>query len=155
MDQWTINEEFPYISVEVVDENHLKLTQERFYLNNANIKEKNQTLMLVALKNKKDILGMSDFKNYPKVNYGAYGFYRVLCNEDLLYKINGMLEEKLLEPRDRLNIINDFFSLTLANNLQFNDFLSFVRYFQDEENYEILSSILEGLNEFQSIFLKK
>ncbi|TBU09241.1 ERAP1-like C-terminal domain-containing protein [Hamiltosporidium magnivora] len=135
-DQWTINEEFPYISVEVVDENHLKIEYE------------GKKSMLVALKNKKDILGMSDFKNYPKVNY-------VLCNEDLLYKINGMLEEKLLEPRDRLNIINDFFSLTLANNLQFNDFLSFVRYFQDEENYEILSSILEGLNEFQYIFLKK
>ncbi|TBU02621.1 M1 peptidase [Hamiltosporidium magnivora] len=168
MDQWTAKEGFPYISVEMVDENHLSLKQERFYLNNVNIKEKNQSHwfipvrigfqneenILVEMKNKKEILVESDFKKYFKVNYGAYGFYRVLYKGDLLYKIQGMLEEKMLEPRDRLNIINDFFSLTMANYFQINDFLLFVRYFKDEENYEVLSSILGGLNELKSIFYK-
>jgi len=162
MNTWIKQVGYPLIEIQVKD-SKLKLSQRRFLLeNNGKTKQGNWIIPLsVRMENKvitklmKKPMTIPYDVNWFKVNDGQKGFYRVKYDENALEVLGKLIEEKTITNVDRWSIHHDLFALCLSNQISFRDYLDFVRHYEDEDDYVVLSDILGSLNFFYTILSKE
>ncbi len=81
-----------------------------------------------------------------KVNTGQTGFYRVLYEDaNDLQTLGKKIADRALPAEDRWGLQNDLFHLCLSGESNFEDYLSFLKYYEEETAYLPLSSIADNL----------
>ena len=82
-----------------------------------------------------------------KVNYGQSGFYRVKYREkDNLQELGKrILSKDLLPPEDRWGLQNDLYALVRSGDVSLADYLNFLSYYKEEDNFLPLISIAGNL----------
>jgi aminopeptidase N len=81
-----------------------------------------------------------------KVNYGQSGFYRVKYGEKgNLQELGKRILSKDLLPEDRWGLQNDLYALVRSGNVSLGDYLSFLSYYEEEDNFLPLMSIADNL----------
>ncbi|MGC1425876.1 MAG: M1 family metallopeptidase [Nitrosotalea sp.] len=162
MNTWVRQIGYPVIDVQVKD-SKLRLSQRRFLLeNNGKAKQGNWIIPLsVRIGNKvvnklmKDPVTIPYKAEWFKVNDGQKGFYRVKYDENTLEALGRRIEEKSISNVDRWSIHHDLFALCISNQISFKNHLSFVRHYQDEDDYVVLSDIISSLNFFYTLLSKE
>ncbi len=84
--------------------------------------------------------------NWFKVNDGQKGFYRVMYDEASLDRIGNLVAEKRISNLDRWSIHNDLSAMVLAGKYPLKYYLDFVRHYEEEDDYVVLSDIIGFLN---------
>jgi tricorn protease interacting factor F2/3 len=87
-------------------------------------------------------------QNWFKVNYGQKGFYRVKYDQSARDALGVQVEEKTISNVDRWSIHHDLFALCISGQVSFREYLDFVRHYEDEDDYVVLSDIISSLNFF-------
>jgi len=84
-----------------------------------------------------------------KLNPSFVGFYRVLYSPEDLERLCAAIKTKNLSPLDRLNVLDDVFSLISAGQAQTVDGLRLLQAFKGEDSYvvwNIISNSIKSLN---------
>lgn len=157
IDPWIKRDGFPYLIVEDMGL-QLRLTQKRFTVGY----EKEDQPWPIPVKilwmdpepwNTSFIMTtevMEIKKESPlyKLNDGVSGFYRVLYPEGVLER----LLDRSLTAVNRMNLLSDQFKMARALKAPLGPILSLLSKLQDEDNYEVLSSMVSNLKSSQSAF---
>ncbi len=162
MNTWVRQVGYPVIEAKIKD-SKLKLSQSRFLLeNNGKAKQGNWIIPLsvrtgdkVITKLMKGPITIPYKEDWFKVNDGQKGFYRVKYDKDALDSLARQVEEKAISNVDRWSIHHDLFALCISNQISFRDYLDFVRHYEDEDDYVVLSDIIASLNFFYIILSKE
>jgi len=85
-------------------------------------------------------------QNSCVVNYGRTGFYRVKYDEDILFDLKSLIENKEISHIDRWAIQYDLFALCMSGNESVKNYLSFSDAYYEEDNYLPLMNIARNLN---------
>jgi len=100
----------------------------------------------VLLENRTQTLELAPGTIAVKVNAGQTGFYRTYYPESADQEALGRLvAKKDLKAEDRWGLQNDMFSLVRANVMSFDDYFSFLDFYEAEEAFLPLSSIDDNL----------
>ncbi|MHA1332090.1 MAG: M1 family metallopeptidase, partial [Candidatus Hodarchaeales archaeon] len=70
-----------------------------------------------------------------KVNYEQAGFYRVKYDKEELEKLGELISKKQLSVKDRFGLINDMYAFLRSGDYSIDDFLQFLKYYEDEDEY--------------------
>jgi tricorn protease interacting factor F2/3 len=162
MNTWVRQVGYPVIEAKVKD-SKLRLSQSRFLLeNNGKPKQGNWIIPLsVRIGNKtvtklmKGPITIPYKADWFKVNDGQKGFYRVKYDKDVRDALGTQIEEKTISNVDRWSIHHDLFALCISGQISFRDYLDFVRHYEDEDDYVVLSDIIASLNFFYSILSRE
>ncbi|MDE1770365.1 MAG: M1 family metallopeptidase [Thaumarchaeota archaeon] len=162
MNTWVRQIGYPVIETEIKD-SKLKLSQKRFLLeSNGKIKQGNWIIPLsVRMGNKVVTKLMKGQMTIPynadwfKVNDGQKGFFRVKYDQIALDSLGRLIEEKTISNVDRWSIHHDLFALCISNQISFRDYLDFVKHYEDEDDYVVLSDIIGSLNFFYTALSKE
>ncbi len=162
MNTWVRQIGYPVITATVKD-SKLRLSQSRFLLeNNSKPKQGNWIIPLsvrtgnkVTTKLMKGPVTIPYKDDWFKVNDGQKGFYRVKYDKEALDSLAKQVEEKTISNVDRWSIHHDLFALCVSNQMSFRDYLDFVRHYEDEDDYVVLSDIIGSLNFFYIILSKE
>jgi len=87
--------------------------------------------------------------DWIKLNPDFVGFYRVLYSPDDLERLCSAIKTKTLSPLDRLNVLDDVFSLISAGKAPTVDGLRLLQAFKDEDSYvvwKIINNSVRSLN---------
>ena len=79
---------------------------------------------------------------WVKVNPEFSNFYRVRYSEDMLDKFSISIEEKLLSPMDRLNLVDDLFALIRTGYVPSDIGLRFLWNYENEDNPNVCPPIM-------------
>ncbi len=90
--------------------------------------------------------------SWIKLNYGQSGFYRVKYDEKDIEKLKPLISEKELPPLDRWGIQNDLFHLSLNGQVTVDRYLDFIKCYEKEDNYLVLSDIYSNLLHIHNVF---
>jgi len=106
------------------------------------------------------------------INHESVGFYRVM-NTKLIKKLQSnkqqtvpeevelennmtksgvVISESILNARNRLNVLNDVYALSYNNYTNLENFITLLEYYNNENNYDVLSSIFTKLLSLRNIF---
>ncbi len=137
----------------------IKLVQKRLLLeNNGNSKPGNWIIPLSVragnrtfTKLMKGSVIIPKTHDWFKVNEGQRGFYRVKYDQDNLDVLGTLVEEKSISNVDRWSIHHDLYALCLANQIPFRQYLDFVKHYEQEDDYVVLSDIVSSLNFFHGL----
>lgn len=143
MNIWTSKPGYPVIKASLVEDN-LELTQERFFsspISKAQNKSKTIWEVPVAILE----------EEYTKINIGETGFYRTAYSKELLEKLKFPVENKKLQPIDRLGIIRDLFALAEAGTIPTTDALDFIPAYKNEDNYTVWLELAMGLGRIEAL----
>ncbi|CUR52346.1 Membrane alanine aminopeptidase N [Nitrosotalea devaniterrae] len=162
MNTWVRQVGYPVIEAKVKN-SRLQLSQSRFLLeNNTKTKQRNWIIPLsVRMQDKTVTKLMKGPVTIPyksdwfKVNDGQKGFYRVKYDKDARDALGEQIEEKAISNVDRWSIHHDLFALCVSGQISFRDYLDFVKHYQDEDDYIVLSDIIASLNFFYIILSKE
>jgi len=89
-----------------------------------------------------------DANHWIKLNPGFSCFYRVRYSQSDLEKLMAAINNNALtNPIDRLNILNDIFSLIAAGRANTVDGLRLLQAFKNEESYVVWNSINSAIND--------
>ena len=162
MNTWVRQIGYPIIEAQVKD-SKLRLSQRRFLLeDNGKTKQGNWIIPLsvrtgdkVVSKLMKGPLTIPYNEDWFKVNDGQKGFYRVKYDETALESLGKRVEEKAISNVDRWSIHHDLFALCVSNQISFKNYLDFVRHYEEEDDYVVLSDIIGSLNFFYTILSKE
>jgi len=162
MNTWVRQIGYPVIEAQVKD-SKLRLSQRRFLLEgNEKTKQGNWIIPLsvrtgdkVVSKLMKGPVTIPYKADWFKVNDGQKGFYRVKYDETALESLGKRVEEKAISNVDRWSIHHDLFALCVSNQISFKNYLDFVRHYEDEDDYVVLSDIIGSLNFFYTILSKE
>ncbi len=162
MNTWVRQVGYPIIEAKIKD-SKLKLSQSRFLLeNNGKTKQGNWIIPLsvrtgdkVTTKLMKGPITIPYKEDWFKVNDGQKGFYRVKYDKDALDLLARQVEEKTISNVDRWSIHHDLFALCISNQISFRNYLDFIRHYEDEDDYVVLSDIIASLNFFYIISSKE
>ncbi len=162
MNTWVRQVGYPVIEAKIKD-SKLKLSQSRFLLeNNGKAKQGNWIIPLsvrtgdkVTTKLMKGPITIPYKEDWFKINDGQKGFYRVKYDKDALDSLARQVEEKTISNVDRWSIHHDLFALCISNQISFREYLDFVRHYEDEDDYVVLSDIIASLNFFYTISSKE
>ncbi|HEX5457748.1 MAG TPA: M1 family metallopeptidase [Candidatus Nitrosotalea sp.] len=158
MDTWVRQVGYPIIEANVKD-SKLRLSQSRFLLeNNKKTKQGNWIIPLSGRPGSKTVTKLMKgpvtipYKaDWFKVNEGQKGFYRVKYDKDARDALGTQIEEKTISNVDRWSIHHDLFALCMSGQVSFTDYLDFVKHYEDEDDYVVLSDIISSLNFFYTI----
>ncbi len=152
MAAWTGEPGYPIVHA-TVEENNVKLNQERFFLNRSHIKHPaTQTWHIPLLLNGDNAPQLLDktsasFKvadaDTFKLNAEQAGFYRVAYNATHLHRLSELISRGRVEPLDRLGILADVFEAAKAGYTDTDDALGLIGHYREEQNvavWEIISS---------------
>lgn len=162
MDTWVRQIGYPIIEAQVKD-SKLRLTQKRFLLEN-NTKPRNGNWIIplsvrtdnkVVSKLMKGPVSIPYKADWFKINDGQKGFYRVKYDETSLESLGKRVEEKTISNVDRWSVHHDLFALCISNQASFRNYLDFVRHYEDEDDYVVLSDIVGSLNFFYTLLSKE
>ncbi len=163
MDTWVRQIGYPVIDAHVKD-SKLRLSQRRFLLEtNGKTKQGNWIIPLsvrigdrvVNKLMKGSVIIPYKASEGFKVNDGQKGFYRVKYDETALEVLGSRIEEKSMSNVDRWSIHHDLFALCVSNQISFKNYLEFVRHYEDEDDYVVLSDIIGSLNFFYTLLSKE
>ncbi len=162
MNTWVRQIGYPVIEAQVKD-SKLRLSQRRFLLeDNGKTKQGNWIIPLsvrtgdrVVNKLMKGHVTIPYKEDWFKVNDGQKGFYRVKYDETALESLGKRVEEKAISNVDRWSIHHDLFALCVSNQISFKNYLDFVRHYEEEDDYVVLSDIIGSLNFFYTILSKE
>ncbi|KAM0688151.1 Aminopeptidase 2 mitochondrial [Conglomerata obtusa] len=88
--------------------------------------------------------------NFYKFNNEGTGFYRVMYeNHGNILKL---LENKELSAKNRLNIMNDLFQLSIGSYISYTIPIYASSFCKEENNSDVIFSVLGGLGEIKGIF---
>jgi tricorn protease interacting factor F2/3 len=100
----------------------------------------------VVTKLMKGPISISYNEDWFKVNDGQKGFFRVKYDQTALNALGRLIEDKSISNVDRWSIHHDLYALCISNQISFRDYLDFVRHYEDEDDYVVLSDIIGSLN---------
>jgi len=162
MNSWVRQVGHPVIETKLTD-SKLRLTQKRFLMEQ-NSKTKSGTWIIplsvrdgekITTKLMKGSVTIPIKSEWFKINNGQKGFYRVKYEDDALDKLACKIEEKKLSNVDRWSIHNDLFALCTSNQFSLRKYLDFLRNYEEEDDYVVLSDIVNSLNFFYTLFSKE
>jgi puromycin-sensitive aminopeptidase len=87
--------------------------------------------------------------NWVVANAGGHGFYRVAYNPELLTKLSNDIDSLLVI--ERFNLVSDTWAAVLAGQASTEDFLNLVCLLKNEEDPNVWSQAIGGLNAFYRI----
>jgi tricorn protease interacting factor F2/3 len=162
MNTWVRQIGYPIIEAQVND-SKLKLSQRRFLLErNGKTKQGNWIIPLsvrmgekIVTKLMKGPVTVPYKADWFKINDGQKGFYRVRYDETALEALGKLVEEKAISNVDRWSIHHDLYALCISNQISFRNYLDFVRHYEDEDDYVVLSDIIGSLNFLYTILSKE
>ena len=153
MDTWIFQGGYPRLTVETTGDGY-RISQEQFRF----LGEGDRTWQVPVLYRSAEGEGKVVVGDDPVtieagddlvVNSGGEGFYRVNYEGDLLGGINERLSD--LDPIERYSIVSDSMANVLAGDLTGADFLSLVSRLVDEDELDVWSVALGGLDELDRI----
>ncbi|HXU94811.1 MAG TPA: M1 family aminopeptidase, partial [Candidatus Nitrosotalea sp.] len=161
MNTWVRQIGYPVIETEVKD-SKLQLSQKRFLLEDNGKKQGKWIIPLSVRMGKKVVtklmkgpISISYNEDWFKVNDGQKGFFRVKYDQTALDSLGRLIEEKSISNVDRWSIHHDLYALCMSNQISFRDYLEFVRHYEDEDDYVVLSDIIGSLNFLYTISSKE
>jgi len=83
--------------------------------------------------------------DWIKLNPGVVGYYRVHYSQPDLAKLCDAVKTKTLQPVDRLNVLDDLFSLISAGKAKTSDGLRLLESYKDEDSYIVWNSISQSI----------
>ena len=89
--------------------------------------------------------------SWIKLNPGFVGFYRVLYSQEDLERLFTAVKSMVLSPLDRLNILNDMFSLISAGKASTVDGMRLLQAYKDEESYVVWNGINNAVNTLSTL----
>ena len=162
MNTWVKQVGYPVIEAQTKN-SKLRLSQKRFLLEN-NVKTRPGNWMIplsvrdgerVITKLMKGTIAIPYKSDWIKVNDGQKGFYRVRYDQNSLEQLGRLVEEKTISNVDRWSIHHDLFAFAISNQIPFRNYLEFVRNYEEEDDYVVLSDIIGSLNFFYMILSKE
>jgi len=84
-----------------------------------------------------------------KLNPDFCGFYRLNYDKKMLEKLLRAVKEKKLNYIDRLNIINDIYSIAQTGKISLADYLEALDMYMDETKYPVWNEIITKLTEIK------
>ncbi|MDE1816922.1 MAG: ERAP1-like C-terminal domain-containing protein, partial [Thaumarchaeota archaeon] len=154
MNTWVRQIGYPMIEATVVD-SKIKLSQKRFLLEGDSRPQRGHWMIPISTRMEDGVVKKMMTENsiaipydgrWFKVNDGQKGFYRVKYDEDSLEKLGRLVEEKKVSNLDRWSIHHDLTALVLSNQYPLKHYLDFVRHYEEEDDYVVLSDIVGFLN---------
>ncbi len=152
-----------YPLVEVALENQtLMLKQNRFVFGHDDnklwkiplvIKLNNDNVLQEILDKKERKITLGENLEWAKLNYNQNGFYRVKYQDGTQFKY--LIANKSLQSLDRWGIENDLFELTRNHEIRLDKYLDFIRAYQNEDNYLVLSGIYSNLRSIYFVFYQE
>jgi tricorn protease interacting factor F2/3 len=70
-----------------------------------------------------------------KLNFEQSGFYRVKYEKENLDALGKLVKQKILSPRDRYGLHNDLYAFVRSEDYSIDDYLDFMEYYTEEEDY--------------------
>lgn len=157
MNTWVRQVGYPIIETTVKD-SKVRLEQKRFLLESTGKPKSEKWIIPLSIRtaDKKISKLMTtpitvSFKDWFKVNDGQKGFYRVKYDEYSLGLLEKLIEQKAISNVDRWSIHHDLVALCLSNQIPFRRYLEFIRCYEEEDDYVVLSDIISSLNFFYLI----
>ena len=162
MNTWVRQVGYPIIEAQVKD-SKLKLSQSRFLLEDNRETKQGKWIIPLSVRTGDKVISklMKGHLTIPytadwfKVNDGQKGFYRVKYDELSLESLGKRVEEKAISNVDRWSIHHDLFALCVSNQISFKNYLDFVRHYENEDDYVVLSDIITSLNFFYVLLSKE
>ncbi len=162
MNTWVRQVGYPVIEARVQD-SKLRLSQSRFLLEDNKKSKKGKWIIPLSVRtgNKtvtklmKGPVTIPHKADWFKVNDGQKGFYRVKYDQSALEALGKQIEEKTISNVDRWSIHHDLFALCMSNKISFRNYLDFVKHYEDEDDYVVLSDIISSLNFFYVLLSKE
>ncbi|MCK5344442.1 MAG: ERAP1-like C-terminal domain-containing protein [Candidatus Heimdallarchaeota archaeon] len=148
MKTWIYQPGYPLITVHKVGD-HLSLVQSRFsYLPNSSanvwmipltISFYRETQLIDTQRfvfNEKSMdISLPDGVTAYKLNFEQSGFYRVIYEKENLHALGKLVKQKILSPRDRYGLHNDLYAFVRSEDYSIDDYLDFMEYLTEEDNY--------------------
>lgn len=160
MDAWTRKPGYPIIRAEI-DQQQLRLHQERFYLNRSNIQEHDRTTWSIPLLanipgvkdelDEREITQELDDPLHIKLNQGHGGFYRTIYNASHTHELADLVRRGKLAPLDRLGLLSDSFEAAKAGYTDTDDALDLLLSYTEESNSAVWDVIVRNLGEVRSV----
>lgn len=162
MNTWVRQIGYPVIETEVKD-SKLRLSQKRFLLEDNGKKKQGKWIIPLSVRMGKKVvtklmkgpISISYNEDWFKVNDGQKGFFRVKYDQTALNSLGRLIEEKSISNVDRWSIHHDLYALCISNQISFRDYLEFVRHYEDEDDYVVLSDIIGSLNFLYTMLSKE
>ncbi|TLX94395.1 MAG: M1 family metallopeptidase [Thaumarchaeota archaeon] len=162
MNTWVRQAGYPIVEATVTD-SKIKMVQKRFLLEgNGKLRPGNWIIPLSVRTGHKVItklmigpVSIPKTFEWFKVNDGQKGFYRVKYDESTLDSLGILVEEKRISNVDRWSIHHDLYALCLSGQVSFAQYLDFVRHYEEEDDYAVLSDIVSSLNFFYVLMLEE
>jgi tricorn protease interacting factor F2/3 len=155
MNTWVRQVGYPVIKVKA-ENSRLKLTQSRFLLESNGKSKTGKWIIPLSVRTKdrtvtklmKGPVTIPHKSGWFKVNDGQKGFYRVKYDNNALDELGIQVEDKTISNVDRWSIHHDLVALCLSKQISFREYLDFVRHYENEDDYVVLSDIISSLNFF-------
>jgi aminopeptidase N len=156
MDTWTSQSGYPILNV-TNSNNELTITQNRFFMNHANIKKDTSTWpipLLTTNKEMPDSMAKADgtfslhSESDIRLNVGGSGFYRTIYDTKTLERLGSAISKGSLKPLDRLSILADLTEASKASYMPTTDVLTFLKNYSHESNnavWDIIAGLLGGM----------
>ncbi|WP_455464800.1 M1 family metallopeptidase [Candidatus Hodarchaeum mangrovi] len=80
-----------------------------------------------------------------KLNYEQTGFYRVKYEKENLHALGKLVKLKVLSSKDRFGLQNDLYALVRSGDYMIDDYLDFIEYYSEENEYLPLIAISTNL----------
>ena len=80
-----------------------------------------------------------------KLNFEQTGFYRVKYEKENLDNLGKLVKQRILSPRDRFGLQNDLYALMRSADYSIDDYLDFMEFYTEEEDYLPLVSMSANL----------
>ncbi|MGI0087774.1 MAG: M1 family metallopeptidase [Nitrosotalea sp.] len=153
MNTWVKQVGYPIIEATTVD-SKIKLSQKRFLLENNGKSRPGNWIIPISIRMEDKVvtkmmqgsLTIPYARSWFKVNDGQKGFYRVRYDETVLDELGRLVEEKKICNLDRWSIHHDLTALVISNQYPLKHYLDFVRHYEEEDDYVVLSDIIGFLN---------
>ena len=89
--------------------------------------------------------------SWIKLNPGFVGFYRVLYDQKDLERLYSGVQSPMLSSLDRLNILDDMFSLISAGKASTVDGMRLLQAYKDEESYIVWNGVDNAISSLSSL----
>lgn len=157
MAAWTQRTGYPWISIEELGDSKFSLTQSKFtsdgkfdsyeaelywpivlQLIKGNFYQSHTTETLCSFDQKTiQVAIASGDSSWFKLNAGAVGLYRCAYPDNVFYTIKKIVQDKILPPIDRLDILCDYFALCEAGKVKTTDLLELLSSFKGEDDRNV------------------
>ncbi|HJU14112.1 MAG TPA: M1 family metallopeptidase [Candidatus Nitrosotalea sp.] len=153
MDTWVRQVGYPVVEA-TSDGKSIRLSQKRFLLESAGASTRGMWMIPVSVRMEDTVetrmmtgsVAIPQKGGWFKVNDGQKGFYRVKYDPDSFEALGTLVAEKRLSNLDRWSIHNDLTALVLSGQYGLKHYLDFVKHYEDEDDYVVLSDIVGFLN---------